>query len=66
MGDSGSRAEYTPLGFARDIVGVLDHAGFDQATLIGHSFGGGRVARASAEFPRARRARSHHRQPHAA
>jgi pimeloyl-ACP methyl ester carboxylesterase len=51
MGDSGNRSEYTPLGFVRDIVGVLDHAGFDQATLIGHSFGGGRVARACAEVP---------------
>ncbi len=51
MGDSGSRSEYTPLGFVHDIVGVLDHAGFEQATLIGHSFGGGRVARACAEVP---------------
>jgi pimeloyl-ACP methyl ester carboxylesterase len=51
MGDSGSRPEYTPIGFVHDIVGVLDHAGFEQATLIGHSFGGGRVARAAAEFP---------------
>jgi len=51
MGDSGKRREYTPLGFVRDIIGVLDHAGFEQATLIGHSFGGGRVARACAEFP---------------
>jgi pimeloyl-ACP methyl ester carboxylesterase len=51
MGDSGNRAEYTPISFAHDIVGVLDHAGFEQATLIGHSFGGGRVARAGAEFP---------------
>jgi pimeloyl-ACP methyl ester carboxylesterase len=51
MGDSGSRTEYLPLGFARDIIGVLDHADIATATLIGHSFGGGRVARASAEFP---------------
>ena len=51
MGDSGSRREYTPLGFVRDLIGVLDHAGLRQATLIGHSFGGGRVARACAEFP---------------
>jgi pimeloyl-ACP methyl ester carboxylesterase len=51
MGDSGNRSEYTPLGFVRDIVGVLDHAGFGKATLIGHSFGGGRVARACAEVP---------------
>ena len=51
MGDSGNRREYTPLSFSRDIVGVLDHAGFDKATLVGHSFGGGRVARACAEVP---------------
>lgn len=51
MGDSGNRREYTPLGFVHDIVGVLDHAGFAKATLIGHSFGGGRVARACAEVP---------------
>lgn len=51
MGDSGNRSEYTPLGFVRDLIGVLDDAGFEQATLVGHSFGGGRVARASAEFP---------------
>ena len=51
MGDSGNRPEYLPLGFAHDIIGVLDHAGIEKATLIGHSFGGGRVARASAEFP---------------
>jgi pimeloyl-ACP methyl ester carboxylesterase len=51
MGDSGSRPEYLPVGFVHDIVGVLDHAGIDKATLIGHSFGGGRVARACAEFP---------------
>jgi pimeloyl-ACP methyl ester carboxylesterase len=51
MGDSGSRREYTPLGSVRDLIGVLEHAGLRQATLIGHSFGGGRVARACAEFP---------------
>ncbi len=51
MGDSGNRSEYTPLGFVHDIVGVLDYAGFEKATLIGHSFGGGRVARACAEVP---------------
>ena len=51
MGDSGNRREYTPLGFVHDIVGVLDHAGFAKATLVGHSFGGGRVARACAEVP---------------
>ncbi|HEY7640116.1 MAG TPA: alpha/beta hydrolase [Steroidobacteraceae bacterium] len=51
MGDSGARSEYTPIGFVHDIVGVLDAAGIEKATLIGHSFGGGRVARACAEVP---------------
>lgn len=51
MGDSGARAQYEPLSFSRDIVGVLDHAGFGRATLVGHSFGGSRVARTCAEFP---------------
>ena len=48
MGDSGSRAVH-PLISSRDIVGVLDHAGFDKATLIGHSFGAA-AWRACAEF----------------
>jgi pimeloyl-ACP methyl ester carboxylesterase len=51
MGDSGARANYEPLTFSRDILGVLQHAGMERATLVGHSFGGGRVARTCAEFP---------------
>lgn len=51
MGDSGARAHYEPLAFSRDIVGVLEHAGLGRATLVGHSFGGSRVARTCAEFP---------------
>jgi pimeloyl-ACP methyl ester carboxylesterase len=53
MGDSGSRREYTSNSFTNDILGVLDHAGFDEsATLVGHSFGGGRVMRTCADHPR--------------
>ena len=51
MGDSGARPEYTPALFSRDIVGVVEHANLGRATLVGHSFGGGRVARTSAEYP---------------
>lgn len=53
MGDSGSRREYTSNSFTHDLLGVLDHAGFDEsATLVGHSFGGGRVMRTCADHPR--------------
>ncbi len=51
MGDSGWRERYEPMTFSRDIVGVLQHAGLSRATLVGHSFGGSRVARTCAEFP---------------
>lgn len=51
MGDSGARDAYEATTFARDIVGVLEHAGLGRATLIGHSFGGGRVARTCADYP---------------
>lgn len=49
MGDSGARARYEPQTFSRDIAGVLEHSGLGRATLIGHSFGGARVARTCAE-----------------
>jgi pimeloyl-ACP methyl ester carboxylesterase len=51
MGDSGNRPEYGPTLFGRDIAGVIGHAGFGKATLIGHSFGGGCVVRASVDHP---------------
>lgn len=51
MGDSGAREKYTNETFSRDIVGVLADAGFQRATLVGHSFGGGRVLRVCAEYP---------------
>jgi pimeloyl-ACP methyl ester carboxylesterase len=51
MGDSGSRPQYEPALFSRDIVGVIEHAGLGAATLVGHSFGGGRIARTCADHP---------------
>jgi pimeloyl-ACP methyl ester carboxylesterase len=51
MGDSGHRPHYEPELFTRDLVGVIEDARLGPATLIGHSFGGGRVLRACAEFP---------------
>ena len=51
MGDSGPRAEYSDRAFSRDILGVLEHSGLGRSTLVGHSFGGARVAVTSADFP---------------
>lgn len=51
MGDSGARSEYTAALFSRDILGVIEDAHFGRATLVGHSFGGGRVARVCADHP---------------
>ncbi|MDZ7686269.1 MAG: alpha/beta hydrolase [Gammaproteobacteria bacterium] len=40
-GDSGYSETYTPEGFAAQLVGVADDAGFGNDTIIvGHSFGG--------------------------
>jgi pimeloyl-ACP methyl ester carboxylesterase len=51
MGDSGMRPDYAPALFSRDLIGVIEHARLGKTTLIGHSFGGGRIARASADHP---------------
>lgn len=51
MGDSEGRASYDPLTFVRDIAGVLRHAEIAPATVVGHSFGGGRTFRLCAEHP---------------
>lgn len=51
MGDSGARSEYTPENYSRDILGVIEHAKFDRPTLVGHSFGGGRVLQTCADHP---------------
>jgi pimeloyl-ACP methyl ester carboxylesterase len=49
MGDSGNRPEYNSALFSRDLLGVIEHAQLGKATLVGHSFGGGRVMRFCAE-----------------
>jgi len=51
MGDSGHRPHYDSDSFTRDIVGVIQDASLGPVTLVGHSFGGGRVVRTCAEFP---------------
>ncbi|HVF16805.1 MAG TPA: alpha/beta hydrolase, partial [Steroidobacteraceae bacterium] len=51
MGDSAARNEYEWSDFSKSIAGVIHHAGFERATLIGHSFGGSQVARACVEVP---------------
>jgi pimeloyl-ACP methyl ester carboxylesterase len=51
MGDSEHRDHYDAKVFARDVVGFIDQLGLAPATLVGHSFGGGRVLRACAERP---------------
>ena len=41
MGDSDHRAHYSPEGFAAEVVGVMDAAGFgSDSIVVGHSFGG--------------------------
>ena len=39
-GDSDHRDAYSATGFAREIIGVSDDAGFNTPVVIGHSFGG--------------------------
>ncbi|HEY4368181.1 MAG TPA: alpha/beta hydrolase [Steroidobacteraceae bacterium] len=51
MGDSGNRLAYNPALFALDIASVIQHAGLNQATVVGHSFGGRCVVRACADHP---------------
>ena len=51
MGDSAARREYDWSDFSKSIAGVIKHAGFERATLVGHSFGGSQVARACVEYP---------------
>ena len=50
MGDSGIRPGYTASQFSRDIAGVIHHAQLGRTTLVGHSFGGGRVLRFCADY----------------
>jgi len=49
MGDSGNRERYDAEQFSRDIAGVIEHAKLGRTTLVGHSFGAGRVLRFCAD-----------------
>jgi pimeloyl-ACP methyl ester carboxylesterase len=51
MGDSGGRDEYTDENYSRDLLAVMDHAGFERPAVVGHSFGGGRVLTTCAHHP---------------
>lgn len=51
MGESDHRSHYDEKEFTGNLVDVLNDAGLGRATLVGHSYGGGRVLRACAEFP---------------
>lgn len=51
MGDSAARPVYSPSIFARDLLGLIEHLELRDATVIGHSFGGGRTLRACVDAP---------------
>lgn len=51
MGDSEHRDHYDAKVFAHDVAGFIDQLGLAPATVVGHSFGGGRVLRACVEQP---------------
>lgn len=52
MGDSGHRSQYTPDGYANEVAGVVEQAGFSgKPLLIGHSFGARVVFKAMQTFP---------------
>ncbi|MBM0103925.1 alpha/beta hydrolase [Steroidobacter sp. S1-65] len=51
MGDSGNRDQYTHENYARDLLAVIDDAGFDRPAVVGHSFGGRQVLQMCAAHP---------------
>ncbi|NOX52170.1 MAG: alpha/beta hydrolase [Gammaproteobacteria bacterium] len=52
MGDSDYRYAYDSQTYAREIVAVLDDAGFDShCSVVAHSFGGYQAVRAANDFP---------------
>ena len=49
---SSNRIDYTMLSFAKDIKAVIDREKINRAILIGHSMGGGVIAKASQLMPK--------------
>jgi len=49
FGDSGWAQDYSVPAFARDIIALLDHLGWAQAILVGHSMGGRNCTYCAAE-----------------
>ena len=52
FGDSDWPGDYSLAAHAADIVAVLDHLGWEQVALIGHSMGGRHCAVAAATYPK--------------
>ncbi len=51
FGDSGRAQDYSVPAFAGDIIALLDHLGWAQAILVGHSMGGRNCTYCAAENP---------------
>ena len=51
FGDSGWARDYTVPAFAGDIIALLNHLGWAQAILVGHSMGGRNCTYCAAEYP---------------
>lgn len=51
FGDSGWAQDYSVPAVARDIIGLLNHLGWAQAILVGHSMGGRHCTYCAAENP---------------
>lgn len=51
FGDSDWSKDYSISAFSSDIIGLMDHLGWQQAVLIGHSMGGRNVAFCAAKNP---------------
>lgn len=51
FGNSGWAKDYAVPAFARDIIALLDHLGWDKAILVGHSMGGRNCVYCAATYP---------------
>ncbi|MEQ1946985.1 MAG: alpha/beta hydrolase [Bryobacteraceae bacterium] len=49
FGDSGRSTDYSVAAFARDVIALIDHLGWQKIVLIGHSMGGRNTTYCAAE-----------------